>query len=247
MSAWGQTDLRAMNEPQSGQLLFDAFGTLIYPEPDAASVYFDFGRRFGDSRSLETIRQLFKQSLAKFTGPSGNLQTDPSTEIERWKNIVEAVFGHLPIWESLFTQLWQHFGNPQHWRLYPDTGEILVQLYQYGFDLSIASNFDSRLFSICKGLEPLNHICRIFISAELGWRKPSAQFFQAIAKQLPASSQPIWMIGDNWELDIAPAQACGWNAVYLDRHRTGPETILSNQTICIDSLRQLPAILDAAN
>ena len=232
-----------MTIPRPACCFFDAFGTLIYPEPNAAVVYHEFGQRYGDRRNLATIRQLLEQQLAQVMGPQILGPTSPAVEVERWKSVVQGIFGHLPNWQSLFDELWSHFSSPQNWRLFADAVEPIRCLKQEGIVLGIASNFDARLYSICQGLPPLSKLDRIFISAELGWRKPSPEFFQAICERLGQLPSHICMIGDDWEFDAQAARACGWHSIHIDRRQTEPILILPDQTMRIRSLTQLPLLL----
>ncbi len=226
-----------------GCCLFDAFGTLIYSEPDAASVYHEFGRRRGDRRPLETIHQALRAALDEVLGPKVIGRTSPTIEIERWKTVVRSIFGHLPDWPRLFDELWDYFSNPSHWRLFADVEETIGCLQQAGFELGIASNFDARLHSICQGLSALPALNWVFISAELGWRKPSAEFFHVIRDRLDYSPDQLWMVGDDWEFDVQPARDSGWHSIHLDRQQKEPVVHSPDGTIRIGSLTQLPDLL----
>ena len=56
---------------------------------------------------------------------------------------------------------------------------------------------------------------RIFISEEMGCRKPDPEAFQMVQNQFPSVNQFI-MIGDHFEKDILGAKIFGWEAIYLN-------------------------------
>ena len=70
-------------------ILFDAVGTLIYPDPPAAAVYHAAGRRFGSRLSVDAIRERFRVALAA-TQACGE-PTSEAKERERWRGIVRSV------------------------------------------------------------------------------------------------------------------------------------------------------------
>ncbi|HEV3344531.1 MAG TPA: HAD family hydrolase, partial [Pirellulales bacterium] len=77
----------------------------------------------------------------------------------------------------------------------------------------------------------------VFVSSELGVRKPSPDFFSQIAKALHVAAERILLVGDDRSNDYLAARAAGWQAVFLDRdgERGGEDTIRS--------LAELPARL----
>jgi putative hydrolase of the HAD superfamily len=88
--------------------------------------------------------------------------------------------------------------------------------------LGVASNFDSRLHAICRGLEPFTTCDNVFVSSHLGWRKPSPQFFLAIQQSLNVAPAEIVLVGDDIENDYRPALAAGWQAILLRRNQSQP-------------------------
>lgn len=223
--------------------LFDAFGTLIYPEPEAAQVYMDSGRRYGDQRSLVEIRRILSTSMENVFGPNAQSRSSQEREFESWKTVVQTVFGHLPRWRRLFEELWEHFAQPVHWRVYDDVVETIDELRRQGCEVGVASNFDARLHTICRGLFPRGAFAEVFTSAEVGWRKPARGFFQTIRERLGTPAEQLWMIGDQREIDTQPARVDGWRAVLLDRGQAEPFRELDDDTIRIRSLAQLPRLL----
>ena len=54
--------------------------------------------------------------------------------------------------DEFFEEVFGVFERPDSWRLFPETREVLTMLKDQGFELGIISNFDSRLFSVLRGL-----------------------------------------------------------------------------------------------
>src|SRR5262245_60298795 len=125
-------------------VLFDAVGTLIYPDPPVAQAYCDAGRQFGCRLELDEIGRRFRQAFAAEIGPAGEFHrpvTSESLERVRWQRVVAAVFCELPALDQyrLFESLWNHFALPQHWQLFADVEPAIRRLKSVGLRLGIAS------------------------------------------------------------------------------------------------------------
>jgi putative hydrolase of the HAD superfamily len=93
--------------------------------------------------------------------------------------------------------------------------------------LGVASNFDDRLDQICQALPPLTRCRHRFVSSRIGWRKPTLDFFAAIAAQFDLAPEQMLLVGDDLENDYLAARAAGWHAVLVDRkaHALSTETL----------------------
>jgi putative hydrolase of the HAD superfamily len=197
-------------------VLFDAVGTLIYPAPPVAEVYFELAQRFGSRLSVVEIRQRFGAALV--ANSSVPAPTNESLEHERWQRIVAAVIDDAPdSIEVVFEQLWRHFSQPQHWRLYADVPAALAALAQRGLRLGIASNFDGRLKTIVHGHPALAACDAVFVSSEIGYSKPDPRFFQGVEERLGVLPAQIALIGDDEVADVQGATSAGWRAIRIDR------------------------------
>ncbi len=203
----------------------DAVGTVIQPSPSVAEAYMAAGQAHGIDLDRETIRQRFRQAISKYSvhafqtqrGASDPLRTDETTEIARWKAIVYFVLTPQPSQqESLFEELWNHFGKANHWSLFEDVSPALSLLADAGFSLGLASNFDHRLRPIVE-----HHLSafdlKLFISSEVGWVKPAASFYQYVTDALKCQPHEILLMGDDWKNDVESPRNFGWQTMYLAR------------------------------
>jgi putative hydrolase of the HAD superfamily len=218
-------------------ILFDAVGTLIYADPPVAEVYHAAAQRFGSRLSIEAIRQRFAAGLRAEqsagckphacigmpTPQSADHLVRPPTseaaERQRWRRIVATVIDDVANGDELFEQLWRHFAEPRHWRVYDNVPSACEVLRSRGFRVGIASNFDGRLHAIVAAHAALAACEAVFVSSEIGYAKPDPRFFATIQEQLRASPAEIVLIGDDEINDVAGATAAGWRAAYLDRDR----------------------------
>lgn len=201
-------------------VLFDAVGTLIYPDPPVAAAYAAAGTRFGSRLAPDEIERRFRAAFARqeaLDAEKYGHRTSEERELARWQAIVAEVLDDANDPPGLFAALWQHFAEPRHWRLHADAAELWSSHAARGVLTGIASNFDGRLKQICRGLPPLDDCRHVFASSELGVRKPSPEFFHAIEERLNLRPSQLLLIGDDWHSDYLAAKAAGWHAQFVDR------------------------------
>lgn len=217
------------NEPPSksfdhvATVLFDAVGTLIRPTQSIAETYGLAARRHGIDLSHDEINVRFRKAFAQQeqhdTSTAGG-QTSEAREVQRWEDIVSAVFGPSPNLPSLFEDLWNHFEQPEAWTLDPKAEQVISEIRASGRVVGVASNFDSRLQTIVNALPALRE-CPLFISSEVGWRKPRAEFFESIEKVLALPASKLLIVGDDLQNDYYGATQSGWQAILLHRNDRG--------------------------
>jgi putative hydrolase of the HAD superfamily len=196
-------------------ILFDAVGTLIYPDPSVAEVYRREGQKLGSKYSADEIGERFRASIKQHYQGG---QTSELRELERWRRIVYEVIDDVDdAQELLLTALWRHFGSPSAWRLFDDVSPAWREYSRRGYLLGIASNFDSRLRTVCRGHPPLHECRQIFVSSEVGYAKPEPGYYRAVQEQLGLLPEQILLIGDDAAADVAGPLAAGWHALWLRR------------------------------
>lgn len=219
----------AFRAPNSA-LVFDAVGTLIYAEPSPAAVYERIGRTHGSRLSGDEIGRRFRTAFAAEEAVDRRdpeMRTSEDRERRRWQTIVAAVLDDVTDPVATFDELWRHFARPDAWRPFADAAETVPELVRRGYTVSVASNFDARLHAIIAAHFPMVRREHVFVSSEVGYRKPAVGFFRQIEACLP---QPSTLIGDDVENDLFGAQSAGWPALLIDRddHHSTVTTRLRN-------------------
>lgn len=203
-------------------VVFDAVGTLIRPEPAAADIYAQVGRRHGSQLTAPEVAQRFKSAFlheeSLDRGRYG-FRTSEARERERWQRIVRDVLADASDHEACFEELYRHFARPDAWRLLPDAADTVAWLGQRGWALAVASNYDHRLRSVLEGMPALRELQRVVISAEVGWRKPAPEFFSALCRHLGLRPAQVLLVGDDFDNDYGGARGVGMQAVLLDPSR----------------------------
>ena len=193
-------------------IIFDAADTLLKPNPSVANVYARIAQDHGVSADPAEIKQRFGPAIRKhFAEEVSNEELDR----QRWQQLV---FDILQTDNTkLFDELWNHFAEPSSWEVYDDVEPTWTRLFERGFQIAIASNFDARLLKIVEAKTSLSRASHIFISSQLGFRKPSPKFYMAIEQQLNCSKNQLVMVGDSEAADFQGAQSAGWKAWHLVR------------------------------
>jgi putative hydrolase of the HAD superfamily len=200
-------------------VVFDAVGTLLHPEPRASVVYAAVGRRMGSSYSTDVIAERFADAFGREDDADvkSGMRTSDARELRRWANIVARVLDDVSDPVRCFEQLYEHFAAPASWRCAPDAAGLIAQLRARGLRLGLASNYDQRLRSVVAGFPELTPL-RLVISSEVGWRKPAAQFFQAMCQAVQAMPDKVLYVGDDVTNDYDGARAAGIHALLFDPH-----------------------------
>lgn len=199
-------------------VLFDAVGTLIYPDPPVSVAYAAAGRRFGSRIDEAEIQRRFKVAFARqeaLDADEYGQRTSESRERERWQAIVCEIFDDVGDRDALFQQLWEHFAEASHWRVFGDVAELWSSIEARRLLIGIASNFDGRLRALCQNLPTLDRCRALFISSEVGARKPALDFFRAVEGRLQLPPGQILLVGDDRESDFEAARAAGWQAALV--------------------------------
>jgi putative hydrolase of the HAD superfamily len=208
----------SLPHPPVRAVFFDAVGTLIYPDPPAPMVYAEVGRRFGSVLSPETIRERFWTAFQheEMIDRAQNLRTSEAREFDRWRNIVQTVLDDVTDREKCFAELFTHFARPESWRWEAEAEGVLRELAARGYPLGMASNYDGRLRLVVAGMPALAPLQHLVISSEVGWRKPAAPFFEAMARAVAVPSANILFVGDDRANDYDGVRAAGMRGILFD-------------------------------
>lgn len=197
-----------------GVVVFDVVGTLVEPSPSVVVAYQQAALRHGLNVDAAVIEQRFKAAWRRQemvdAAAVPAFATSRGREAERWREIVDDVFGGEPVSAAIFADLWEHFGRVEAWQPLAHGRDLLRQALDAGATVALASNFDERLLAIAERLEPLSWVPHVFASSEIGWRKPAPEFFQWIERRLGCEPTEVLLVGDDLELDVAAARRAGW-------------------------------------
>ncbi len=231
-------------------VFFDAADTLFHVKGSVAEIYLRHAAEFGFAQtpeSLSAIKQAFGRAF-RDAPPPIFAATEPAqikhSERLWWFDIVHNVFYRVGMFErfdDFFERVFQVFEEPGSWQLFPETVRTLAALKTQGVELGIISNFDSRLFSVLRGLGLADTFDTVTISSLAQAAKPAPRIFQLALDKHAVDPEEALHIGDSLRDDVEGARKAGLHAVLLDRGGT-QQTAAGVQII--RSLEDLIPLLD---
>ncbi len=207
-------------------IFFDAAETLFHVNGSVSDIYLQHAVQFGfkqtpDSQAL--IAQAFQRAFRDASPPIFAV-TDPLKlkQCERlwWFDIVHNVFyrvGMFARFDEFFEQVFQVFEDPRSWSLFPETYVVLTRLREAGFELGIISNFDTRLFSVIRGLGIDRLFDTVTIASLSMCAKPASKIFDIALEKHAIDPSEAMHVGDSLRDDLEGATKAGLTGVLLDR------------------------------
>ncbi len=233
-------------------IFFDAAGTLFHVKGSVADIYLRHAEPYGVRRTpelLASVKTAFTRAFADAPPPVFAV-SDPK-EIKRcerlwWFDVVHNVWyraGMFERFDEYFEEVYEAFAGPSYWTLYPETVGVLKGLKDRGHELGIISNFDSRLFTVLRGLGLAELFDTITISSLAHAAKPAPKIFQLALDKHAMDPEDAVHVGDSRRDDVDGARKAGLQAVLIERESQSSSSAMNVPTI--QSLEQLPALLAA--
>ena len=207
-------------------VFFDAADTLFHVQGSVADMYLHHAIQFGFHHkpdSVTEIAQAFRRAFREAPPPVFAV-TEPAQikQSERlwWFDIVHNVFYRVGMFEQFddfFDQVFRAFEEPRAWRLFPETVSTLARLKAQGLELGIISNFDSRLFTVMRGLGIADSFDTVTISSLAQAAKPAPKIFRIALEKHAVEPEEALHVGDSMRDDVEGARTTGLHAVLLDR------------------------------
>ena len=215
-------------------IIFDLFDTLILFKPDllpkiefkgnehfstGKDVFKTFSEYFGN-HSFNEFFVYFLKSYKEFQKLKSidNREYPNRKRFEIMLDMMGIRNNNSIILEKLVTSHMESLSNSM---VFMEKHRVAItELIKRGYKLSILSNFDYSPI-VYKLLELYNiTYCfdYIFISDEIGWRKPSPNAFEYAINRLNISASDAVYIGDNYECDIIGASNSNIDSIFINLH-----------------------------
>ena len=223
-----------MSEPVR-VVFFDAAETLFHVNGSVAEIYLRHAVQFGyharpDSMHLitEAFRRAFLDAPPPVFAAAESAQIKQSERLW-WFDVVHNVFYRVGMFErfdEFFEHVFEVFADPVSWKLFPEVLPTLKDLRSRGLELGIVSNFDSRLFTVLRGLGIADLFDTVTISSLAQAAKPSPKIFELALEQHAVEPGEAMHVGDSVRDDVEGATKAGLAAVLLARQgKTAPPGI----------------------
>jgi putative hydrolase of the HAD superfamily len=107
-------------------------------------------------------------------------------------------------------------------RLLPGAPEAIRLFRSKGVRLALITNGSAETqWNKIRRFDLAGLFDHILIEGEVGVGKPEAGIYRLALEKLGVSAEEVWMIGDNFEWEIAAPQRLGIKGVWLDHHGVG--------------------------
>lgn len=212
-------------------VFFDAAGTLFHVRGSVAEVYLSYAEPFGVRRTPEltqAVQEAFRRAF--HDAPPAIFAVSDPVELKQcerlwWFDIVHNVFYRVGMFEGFddyFDRVYEAFAGPQHWLPYQDTLATLKRLKDQGLELGIISNFDTRIFTVLKGLGLADLFDTVTISSLARAAKPAPKIFRLALDKHAVDAEEAVHVGDSLKDDLEGARAAKLRGLLLDREGVYP-------------------------
>jgi len=209
-------------------IFFDAADTLFYIKDGLGNTYAEPAKKYGVNPDPDDLKKAFSKHFP--SAPPLAFETKNNEELKVlekawWYNVVHNVYSDIGMFEEFddyFDDLFETFRTTA-WKIYPETKDVLSELKSREYKIVVVSNFDSRIYDVCRGMEILGQFDDFVISSESGYAKPSVEIFQLALKRNGIIATDCVHIGDNYMNDYICPNSIGMNTIFLDRDNEHPD------------------------
>lgn len=204
-------------------VFFDVGNTLFMPYPSLEAVCREVLARFGYDPADEELRQ-------GITAADEYYESRYWTDDSFWANEKDAS----QMWSELYAlmlekagidgdrhligrAIYDHFGDGDRWRTYPDVVPVFEKLRDRGYKLALVSNWDSRLTKLCFDMGLDVYLDAVLSSASIGLIKPDPHIYEVACERLEVEPAAVVHVGDHYYADVLGARSVGINPVLIDR------------------------------
>lgn len=167
-------------------------------------------------------------------------QTDPERERWVWREYVRGVLARAGLASANRPDVVEHiynaFSTKAHRVAMPGAVEFLRKARRVGLLVVAATNNDDRSAKVLVELGVAEHLDGIFSAGELGWKKPSIEFFRALESRVRHEPSALLHVGNDAILDIEPAHRAGWGTVHFGAHGDGREGACARDFLALEKI-----------
>ncbi len=183
-------------------VFFDLGNTLLQPAGTSAR------RMLGERLSLseKEVKRAGRLIMTRSHETPEALAAELSTVLggRDPRNVLEAVRA---VWREQVDRI----------RIHPDAPELLDRLREASVRLGLLSNLWAPVIESIQSRTPelMTRFDHLILSCRLGVKKPSPAIFDAAIAAAGMPPDRCWMVGDSYELDLAPAMGAGMHTVWF--------------------------------
>ncbi len=221
-------------------LLFDAGGTLVFPDPNIIA---EEARAEGYEVTSQRLDEAYSHLIFEY-----DRQLRDTGDVDDWtlakffQAFLEEAGADTSTAERVGMALAARHEQRNLWTFtHPWVRDTLASLQERGYRMSVISNADGRVREQLIELGLSEFFEEIFDSHVVGIEKPDPRIFEHALERLDLSAKEGIYIGDVYAIDVAGANAAGIAAVLID-----PLGLYEGWSCDrVTDVRHLPALLEA--
>lgn len=216
-------------------VFLDVGGTLVYPEPSAADIFYNVLAARGYAMDRDRIALLLRTPETIVTlirpFPAGQEGTF-------FREVNARIIEHLGLEPEpdVLDAIHAEYEKGVAWKVYPEAAGILKSLRREGYHLGVISNASHSLPAILQKLGLAEYFDTITYSFDVGAEKPDIRIFRRAVAQANVMEERCVHVGDSFEADYLGARRAGLHAVLVCRDGEPPAPC--------PLIRSLEALLD---
>jgi putative hydrolase of the HAD superfamily len=205
-------------------VFFDVGNTLLRPHPSVGEVVRQILAEEGhvhDITAIDELMPLVDEYYEDRYQTDDTFWTDEDRTSQVWVGMYSLLCSRLGIEdeaEAIAARVYQEFGDPERWEVYPDVRPAFRRLRKRGLKLGLISNWDNRLAGLVEGLGLSADLETVVSSADVALHKPDPRIFELACTRLGVEPAEAAHVGDHHYADIVGARAVGMRPVLIDRH-----------------------------
>jgi putative hydrolase of the HAD superfamily len=208
-------------------VFFDVGNTLLKPYPSLEAVCREVLERFGYDPTDEELRRGIVTADRYYEHrywTDDSFWSNEKDASEMWSELYAKMLKEIGIdgdVRLIGRAIYDHFGDGDRWRTYPDVVPVFKRLKDESFRLALVSNWDSRLAKLCFDMGLDRYLDSILSSASIGLIKPDPNIYVVACQRLAVEPARAVHVGDHYYADILGARSIGINPVMIDRFGGG--------------------------
>ena len=208
-------------------VFFDVGNTLFKPYPSMEAVCREVMARFGLDPSDEELRRGMVAADRYYEQrywSDDSFWANEKDASEMWSELYALMLEEVGIdcdRHLIGRAIYDHFGDGDRWRTYPDVVPVFRLLKEKGYRTALVSNWDSRLAKLCFDMGLDRYLDSVLSSASIGLIKPDPSIFHEACERLRVRPERAVHVGDHYFADVLGARSVGIHAVMIDRFASG--------------------------
>jgi putative hydrolase of the HAD superfamily len=128
---------------------------------------------------------------------------------------------------------------------FPEENRDTLKTLRSKYRLAIISNFDhaATAYSILDSFNIQSYFEKIFISIEIGWRKPKAEMFLNAFNLLKIMPEEAIFVGDNYEADVVGSKTVGMDVIWINKNEEQIREGISKPDYVVSKFAEIGSIL----